>query len=110
MFQRVAGIPLINWLFVQLGHLGKDKKDREDLLAKFKQIYNCRSKAVHAGHVDTTIKFGEEKIGRSKFIMHAQDLCRESILKIMEDGGFPDWDSLILGGESEEGKQLNLSV
>ena len=83
-------------------HLGKDKKDREDLLAKFKQIYNCRSKAVHAGHVDTTVKFGEEKISRSKFITHAQDLCLRSITKILDKGKFTNWDSLILGGESEE--------
>ena len=83
-------------------HLGKDKKDREDLLAKFKQIYNCRSKAVHAGHVDTTVKFGEEKIGRSKFITHARDLCLRSITKILDEGKFTDWDSLILRGEVEE--------
>ena len=83
-------------------HLGKDKKDREDLLAKFKQIYNCRSKAVHAGHVDTTVKFGEENISRSKFITHAQDLCLRSITKILDKGKFTDWDSLILGGEVEE--------
>ena len=91
-------------------HLGKDKKDREDLLAKFKQIYNCRSKAVHAGHVDTTVKFGEEKISRSKFITHAQDLCLRSITKILDKGKFTDWDSLILGGGIRRGKQLNLSV
>ena len=83
-------------------HLGKDKKDREDLLAKFKQIYKCRSKAVHAGHVDTTVKFGKEKISMSKFITHAQDLCLRSIKKILDKGKFTDWDSLILGGESEE--------
>ena len=83
-------------------HLGKDKKDREDLLAKFKQIYKCRSKAVHAGHVDTTVKFGKEKISRSKFITHAQDLCLRSITKILDKGKFTNWDSLILGGESEE--------
>ena len=47
-------------------------------------------------------KFGLERIPISVFIVRAQDLCRESILKIMEDGGFPDWDSLILGGEVEE--------
>ena len=83
-------------------HLGKDKKDREDLLAKFKQIYKCRSKAVHAGHVDTTVKFGKEKISMSKFITHARDLCLRSIKKILDKGKFTDWDSLILGGESEE--------
>lgn len=83
-------------------YLGKDKKGREDLLAKFKQIYNCRSKAVHAGLVDTTIRFGEEKIDRPTFIAHAQDLCLQSIKKILDDGKLTDWDSLILSGEIEE--------
>ena len=63
------------------------------------------------GHVDTTVKFGEEKIGRSKFITHARDLCLRSITKILDEGKFTDWDSLILGGEVVgRGKQLNLSV
>ena len=83
-------------------YLGKDKKDREDLLVKFKQIYRCRSKAVHEGHVDTTVKFGKEKISSSKLITHAQDLCLQSIKNILDKPAFPDWDSLILGGEKEE--------
>lgn len=83
-------------------HLGMDKKDREDLLEKFKQIYNCRSKTVHTGLVGTTVKFGKEKIGRSKFITHAQDLCLLSIKKILDEGRFTDWDSLTLSGEVEE--------
>ena len=80
-------------------HLGKDKQDREDLLTQFKHIYACRSRAVHDGHVAETVRFGEEKISRSKFITHAQDLCLRSITKILGKGKFTDWDSLILGGE-----------
>ena len=83
-------------------YLGKDKKDREDLLMKFKQIYRCRSKAVHDGNVDMTVKIGVEKISMSKLITHAQDLCLRSITKILDKGNFTDWDSLIIGGESEE--------
>ena len=83
-------------------YLGKDKRDREDLLVKFKQIYNCRSKAVHAGLVDTTIKFGGEKIDWRTFIAHAQDLCLQSIKKILDEGKLTDWDSLILSGEIDE--------
>ena len=85
-------------------HLGKDKKDREDLLAKFKDIYKCRSRAVHDGYVDTTVKFGKEKISRSKFITRAQDLCLRSIRNILDEEKkrVPDWDSLVLNGEVEE--------
>ena len=30
-------------------------------------------------------------------LSRTQDLCRDSILKILEDGKFPDWNNLILG-------------
>ena len=78
-------------------HLGTDKEHRDELLKKFKQIYSGRSKAVHNGKLDQTVKFGEEHIPISEFIQRAQDLCRESILKILEAGEFPDWNDLILG-------------
>lgn len=29
-------------------------------------------------------------------------ICRESILKVLNDGKFPDWNNLILGGEDEQ--------
>ena len=68
-------------------------------MKKFGQIYDRRSKAVHNGQLRATAKFGEEDIPRSDFIEKAQDLCRESILKIMEDRKFPNWNNLILDGE-----------
>ena len=80
-------------------HLGKDKEHRKELLQKFKQIYNCRSDAVHSGKLDKPPKFGKGRIPVSDFIERAQDLCRKSIIKILEDGEIPDWDSLILSGE-----------
>ena len=82
-------------------HLGKDKDDRNKLLTKFKQIYDHRSNAVHSGKLDEKVKFGGERIPISEFIEKAQDLCRESIMKILEDGQYPDWNDLILGGNAE---------
>jgi len=82
-------------------HLGKDKESRKELLKKFGQIYTCRSKAVHNGQLDETVRFGGERIPILEFIERAQDLCRQSIIKIMEDGQFPNWNDLILGGEAE---------
>ena len=37
---------------------------------------------------------------KGKFIEKAQDLCQNSIKKILKDGKFPDWNNLILGEES----------
>ena len=83
-------------------HLGKDKEDRKELLKKFGQIYGCRSKAVHSGKLEERPKFGEERIPISEFIEKAQNLCRKSIKKILKDKQFPDWNSLLLGGEDEQ--------
>ena len=82
-------------------HLGKDKDGRNKLLTKFKQIYDHRSNAVHSGKLDEIVKFGKNRIPISEFIAKTQDLCQQSIIKIMEDGQYPDWNDLILGSEVE---------
>ena len=83
-------------------HLGKDKGDRKQLLTKFKDIYKYRSNAVHNGQLDETIRFGGERIHRSEFIAEIQDLCRRSIMKILEDNQFPEWDNVVLDGKVEQ--------
>ena len=82
-------------------HLGKDKEDRKKLMDEFKAIYDLRSQAVHSGKIPKKVKIrkGEEPTTTSEFIAKAQDLCRDSIMKILEDGEFPDWNNLILGEE-----------
>ena len=82
-------------------HLGKDKEDRKVLMTEFKAIYNCRCDAVHEGKLGEEVKVGTEFVPTSEFIARAQGLCRESIIKIMKDERFPDWNDLILGGEAD---------
>ena len=86
-------------------YLGEDKTERGKLLKKFGDIYRCRSNAVHGGQLDEPVRFGEERISIRKFIERVQNLCRDSIMKILNSEQFPDrnyWDSLILGGEDEQ--------
>ena len=84
-------------------HLGKDKEDRKKLMKEFKEIYDWRSKVVHTGKLPNKTKNTPFTPGEVRgFIERAQDLCRESIMKILEAGEFPDWDNLILGGEDEQ--------
>ena len=65
---------------------------------EFKAIYDLRSMAVHNGEVPKRIKIRkEESVPTSAFIPRAQDLCRQSIIKILKNGKFPDWNNLILG-------------
>ena len=88
-------------------YLREKIKDRDELMKDFNKIYEWRSSVVHNG------KLPEKEIGRkrngkkktrpytreeiSEFMEKTQDLCKESIVKILEDGEFPDWKSLILG-------------
>ena len=85
--------------------LKKKIKDRKDLMKDISQIYEWRSSVVHKG------KLPKKKISKKKkrpytqeeikaLITNAQDICRDSIMKILEDGKFPEWNSLILGEES----------
>ena len=81
-------------------HLGEDKQHRKRLVDEVKKIYSLRSKAVHTGTVDG--KCEKERIATSELILRAQDLCRDSIMKILKekickDKKFPDWNDLILG-------------
>ena len=82
-------------------HLGENKEQRKALMKEFKAIYEWRSAVVHTGKLP---KKGKGKKKKSytqeevrEFIRNAQDLCRDSIMKILEDGQFPDWNNLILG-------------
>ena len=72
-------------------YLGDGMDERSTLLNDFKNIYDRRSKAVHTGNL-------REKERAPEFMATAQDLCRKSIVEIIEDGDFPDWDRLVLGG------------
>ena len=76
-------------------YLGENSKEhREGLMKKFKKIYDWRSAVVHTGKLPRT-RFTQEEI--RDFIKETQDLCRDSIIKILDDGRFPDWNNLILG-------------
>ena len=78
-------------------YLGENEEQQEELMTEFKAIYNCRCDAVHEGKLDEEVKVEGKSVPISEFIARAQDLCRESIMKILEAGEFPDWKDLILG-------------
>jgi len=76
--------------------LGKDIKERKELFDTFKAIYSCRSAAVHSGslhEIEKRIKKNPLKI--DELLNLADELCIEAIKKIIENGGFPDWDNII---------------
>ena len=75
-------------------YLGKDKKHREALLKKFKEIYDWRSSVVHKGELSKKQRNDPEKI--EEFITNAQNLCRDTIKKILKNNEYPNWNDLIL--------------
>ena len=79
-------------------HLGENKEQRRALMKEFKSIYDWRSTVVHTGKLPNKARkrpFTPEEV--DAFITNAQDLCRDSIMKVLEEGKFPDWNNLILG-------------
>ena len=91
-------------------HLGENKTHRKELMDEFDAIYTLRSQAVHNGKLSSKVKIRKgnkitegKSVPASEFIPRAQDLCRDSIIKFLENGEFPDdeyWKDLILGKES----------
>ena len=85
-------------------HLGEDRENRVKLFEVFKELYKWRSKVAHGGELKENVAIEGESVLIEKFITRAQDLCRDSIEKIMKqclrEGEFPKndyWDNLILG-------------
>ena len=75
-------------------YLGENPVDQQELETEFEAIYNYRSKAVHEGKLDKEVEIHGQPMPISDFIESVQDRCRQSILEIIKDGQFPDWNAL----------------
>ena len=73
-------------------HLGSNFEDRLRYYTILRDAYSKASSAVHAGEVTTTD-------GNRDLLVAAQDLCRDGILKRLEERAEPDWNEMILGAE-----------
>lgn len=81
-------------------HLGKNAEDRKYLMELCRKIYHFRSKAVHEGKISEE-SMAIEIEGRKIFLMEeAQNLCCEAIIRVIKEGKFPNWNSLIVGGDA----------
>ena len=70
-------------------HLGKDLSARQTYFTTLKSIYNEASHVAHG----RTPKDGEKTASLAK---SAQNVCRDAILRILDDGEVPDWTALML--------------
>ena len=79
-------------------YLGESTEDRRQLIREFREIYDCRSKAVHEGTLPEEVRIEGQTIQIREFIARAQDLCEQSLLKVIREGQAPNWTNIELGG------------
>lgn len=79
-------------------NLGEDENHRKKLMKEFQKIYDRRSTIVHTGKLPNMTNAPNEV---KQFIARAQDLCRDSIMRVLEKEKFPDWNNLVLRDDSD---------
>jgi hypothetical protein len=70
--------------------IGRGVAEREAIFVEMKQLYQARSQAVHSGALSSKSIVDLESADR---------LVTRALLAILERGGFPNWNSLTLGGD-----------
>jgi hypothetical protein len=76
--------------------LGKDVKDRAQIMKRLKRLYKHRSEAVHSGKLSTKNPADGELI--EKELKDGLIFCAAAIKRIIDLGGLPEWDSVLIGG------------
>lgn len=76
--------------------LAGNSAEREEYLKLFKEIYDCRCAAVHAGKFSNRFK-KKLSLPINKLMDKGDSLCIEIIKKILQTKEFPVWNKLILG-------------
>ena len=71
-------------------YLAEDQAGRGKIMKDLGGVYDLRSKAVHTGDIGSRRDF-------AVLLERGQQLCRQSIVKVIRNGGFPDWNQLVLG-------------
>ncbi len=79
-------------------YLGKGVAERKRLLRDFRQMYKYRSQAVHGGTLPDRVRVDGVSIPMAQYIERSQELFGRSLMKVIESGVLPDWESLELGG------------
>ena len=82
-------------------YLGQTLEQRRLLLREFREIYGCRSSAVHEGKLPDAVTINAENLPIGEFIKRSQNLFKRCLLKVIESGEWPDWTAVELGGGPE---------
>ncbi len=79
-------------------HLGANKSDRAQHLKFFRRLYRARSSVVHTGRLSDRLA---RSMDLTDVVARGQGLCWQGITSIIEAGGMPQWEEVILGPDSE---------
>jgi len=82
-------------------YLGQTLEQRRMLIREFREIYGCRSSAVHEGKLPDRVSVNGENIPVREFIKRSQNLFKQSLLKVIDSGEWPDWSTIELGGDGQ---------
>lgn len=83
--------------------LGRESSEREAIFGEMKALYRARSQAVHRGKLSSSSPID---------LTAADRLVTRALIAILERGGFPDWNSLTMGGngwKAEVGRSDGIS-
>ncbi len=72
--------------------LGRTPQERDAIMRSLRDVYECRSTAVHEGHLGRTIRRRDV----SEVLATGAAIAAQVIIAIARHG-WPDWDSLVLG-------------
>ena len=79
-------------------HLGRDYATRKEYFRTLRDAYDLGSKAVHG----TDVRFSKKSEGIPALLTAGRNLCREGILKRLDETEEPNWNELVLGKETED--------
>ena len=75
-------------------YLEENAACRDKLKLEFKAIYDYRSDIVHNRELNEEVQVGKQFVAASELVARAQNLCWKSIMRVLDDGKFPNWDTL----------------
>ena len=78
-------------------HLGESSEERKRLKKEFREIYEYRSRAVHEGTLPDQVNVNGQSLRMRQYIERSQELFKGSLMKVINSGVLPDWESIELG-------------
>ena len=82
-------------------YLAEGLEQRKRLMKEFRRFTNAAPEAVHEGTLPKRVTVDGQSIPIGQFIARAEELFKKSLLKVIESGRLPDWDSIELGAGTQ---------